>query len=135
MEAGGEDGQLVEALGEPEPRRPPVREQEASPVGELEVGSRRDTGVIGSYRKAGKQEAERLDGLEHQANGGMGQDLASVLSGYFSLSSSAPRPEGETFVRRLGPPTLTSAPVTRPRRQLVPAGPIDGITMCDSEGR
>ena len=76
MGAGGEDGQLVEALGEAEPRRPPVREQEASPVGELEVGSRRGTGVIGSYRQAGKQEAERLDGLEHQANGGMGQDLA-----------------------------------------------------------
>jgi len=60
MKAGGEDGQLVEALGEAEPRRPPVREQEASPVGELEVSSRRDTGVIGSYRQAGKQEPSGL---------------------------------------------------------------------------
>src|SRR5712672_1023045 len=76
MEVGGEDGQLVEPLREAKPRRPAVREQEASPVGELEVASRRGTGVIGSYRQAGKQEAKRLDGLEHQANGGMGQDLA-----------------------------------------------------------
>src|SRR4051812_34334227 len=76
MEADGEDGQLVEALGEAEPRRPAVREQEVSPVGKLEVSSRRGTGVIGSYRQAGKQEAKRLDGLEHQANGDTGQDLA-----------------------------------------------------------
>jgi hypothetical protein len=45
------------------------------------------------------------------------------------------RPGGETFVRRLGPPTVTSAPVTRPHRQLVPARPIDGITMRDDAGR
>jgi len=45
MEVGGEDGQFVEALGEAEPRRPAVREQEASPVGELEIGSRRGTGT------------------------------------------------------------------------------------------
>src|SRR5215471_7655402 len=57
-------------------RRSAVREQEAGPVGELEVGSRGDTRVIGSHRQAGEQEAERLDGLEHQADGGSGQDLA-----------------------------------------------------------
>ncbi len=60
MEVGGEDGQLVETFGEAEPRRPAVREQEASPVGELKVGSRRGIGVIGSCRQAGKQEAKRL---------------------------------------------------------------------------
>src|SRR5215472_9722981 len=76
MEASGEGSQFVEALREAEPGRATVREQEAGPVGELEVGSRRDTGVIGSYWKPGEQEAERLDGLEHEADGGGGQDLA-----------------------------------------------------------
>jgi hypothetical protein len=60
MEASGEGGQLVEALGEAEPGRAAVREQEAGPVGELEAGSRRDTRMIGSYRQTGEQEAERL---------------------------------------------------------------------------
>src|SRR6516165_11822889 len=76
VEAVGEAGQFVEALGEAEPGRAAVREQEAGPVGELEVGSRRETRVIGSYGKPGEQEAERLDGLEHEADGGGGQDLA-----------------------------------------------------------
>src|SRR2546430_17024590 len=89
MEVGGEDGQLVEALGEAEPRRPAMREQEASPVGELEVASRRGTGVIGSYRQAGKQEAKRLDGLENQANGGMGPGLA--LPGGLVAEGEVPR--------------------------------------------
>jgi hypothetical protein len=50
MKAVGEGSQLVEALGEAEPRRAAVREQEAGPVGELEVGSCCGIGVIGSYR-------------------------------------------------------------------------------------
>jgi len=66
-----------------------VREQEASPAGELEAGSRRGTGVIGSCRQAGKQEARRLDGLGHQANGGMGQDLA--LPGRLVAEGEVPR--------------------------------------------
>jgi hypothetical protein len=49
MKASGEGGQLVKALGEAEPGRA-VREQEAGPVGELEVGSCGGIGVIGSYR-------------------------------------------------------------------------------------
>ena len=53
-----------------------MREQEARPVGELKVSSSREIRVIGSYRQAGEKEAQRLDGLEHEADGGAGEDLA-----------------------------------------------------------
>jgi hypothetical protein len=43
---------------------------------ELEVGSRRNIWMIGSHRQAGKQEAEWLDGLEHEPDSGVSQDLA-----------------------------------------------------------
>jgi len=40
MQGGGEGGQFVEALGEAEPGRAAVREQEAGPVGKLEIAPR-----------------------------------------------------------------------------------------------
>lgn len=60
MEASGEGGQLVEALGEAEPGRAAVREEEAGAVGKLEVGSRRDTRMIGS---TGRRARSRPSGL------------------------------------------------------------------------
>ena len=85
METVGEIGQLVEALGEAQPGRTAVRQQEASPVRELEAGSRRDITVIWAYWQRREQEAERLDGFEHQANGGVSQHLA--LPGRFMAES------------------------------------------------
>ena len=76
MEASGEVGQLVEALREAQPGRAAVREQKAGTVRELEVGSCRDIWVIGSHRQAGNQEAEWLDGLEHEPDSGVSQNLA-----------------------------------------------------------
>src|SRR6516165_3716374 len=76
VEAVGEAGQLVEPLGEAEPGRAAVREQEAGPVGELEAGSCGDSWMIGAHGQAGEQEAERLDGPEHQVDGGVRQHLA-----------------------------------------------------------
>ena len=50
-----EAGELVEALGEPEPGRAAVRQQEAGSVGQLEVGPRSGTRVLGSYGEAGEE--------------------------------------------------------------------------------
>src|SRR5215217_1737123 len=76
METSGEVGQLLEALREANPGRAAMRQQKAGTVRELEVGSRRDIWVIGSHRQAGQQEAEWLDGLEHEPDSGVSQDLA-----------------------------------------------------------
>src|SRR6516165_809358 len=105
MEASGEGSQFVEALGEAEPGRAAVREQEAGPVGQLEVGSRRDIRVIGSYRKPGEQEAERLDGLEHEADGGGGQDLSLFgrLMAEGEVGRNLLHPGLEAGVKKLGP--------------------------------
>jgi hypothetical protein len=66
----------VEALGEAEPSRAAVREQKTGAVGELEVSSRCGIRAVGSYRQAGEDQADWLDGLKHEADGGVGEDLA-----------------------------------------------------------
>src|SRR6516162_7492457 len=76
MEAVGEVGQLVEALGEAEPGRAAVRQQEAGPVRQLEAGSRRDIRVIWACWQRREQKAERLDGPEHQVYGSVREYLA-----------------------------------------------------------
>ena len=55
VKALAEEGELVEALGEPEPGRAAVRQQEAGSVGELEVGPRRGPRMLGSYGQAGEE--------------------------------------------------------------------------------
>ena len=76
MEGDREGGQFVEALGEAEPGRAAMREQEAGSVWELEIGSGGHAGMAGPHRQAGEHEAEGLDGLEHEVDSGVGQDLA-----------------------------------------------------------
>ena len=72
--APGEGGRLLQPLGEPDPRHPPVGQQEVRPVGELEVGARGRARA--ARRPPASPASSRPSGLmapNMSATGGVGQ--------------------------------------------------------------